>query len=96
MKLLKLMQKQPLDNIKDILDYISVVKHAHIDYPRKFDRFFPAPGDDFDYLPYFKALHDAKYQGILTVEATIVKDNFLHKATACLEFLKQLEAAAAK
>ena len=73
-----------------IEDYISIVKHAHIDYPRKLTRYFPAPEDDFDYAPYFEALHKANYQGILTVEATAVKNNFLQEATICNEYLKKL------
>lgn len=74
-----------------IEDYRSIVKHAHIDYPRGFDRYFPAPEDEFDYRPYFEMLHKIDYQGLLTVEATAVKKNFLEEATICNEYLKKLE-----
>ena len=79
--------------MSEILKYRSIVKHAHIDYPRKLTRYFPVPEDDFDYLPYFQALKDANYSGLLTVEATAVKNNFLQEATICCEYLKKLEAS---
>lgn len=75
----------------EIVKYRSIVKHAHIDYPRKLTRYFPSPEDDFDYLPYFQALSDANYQGLLTVEATAVRQNFLQEASICCEYLKKLE-----
>lgn len=77
--------------VSQIQKYRSIIKHAHIDYPRGVERFFPSPEDDFDYLPYFKSLHNAGYQKILTVEATAVKKNFLQEATICNKYLKQLE-----
>lgn len=77
--------------LSEIVKYRDIVKHAHIDYPRKLTRYFPSPEDDFNYLPYFQALSDAHYQGLLTVEATAVRQNFLHEASVCCEYLKKLE-----
>ncbi len=75
-----------------IEEYRSIIKHAHIDYPRKLTRYFPAPEDDFDYRPYFEALHKIHYQGILTVEATAVKKDFLQEAAVCRKYLEELAA----
>ncbi len=82
---------EPLFNLSD---YHAIVKHAHIDYPRGFDRYFPAPSDDYDYLPYFRALREANYQGLLTVEATCVKKDFFKEANTCISYLHELEQKA--
>lgn len=82
---------EPLSNLTD---FHPIVKHAHIDYPRGFDRYFPAPEDDYDYLPYVKALVDSGYQDILTVEATSVKEDFFKEAKACVAYLHELERQA--
>ena len=52
---------------------------------------FPAPEDDYDYLPYIKALADSGYQDILTVEATSVREDFFTEAKICLNYLHELE-----
>lgn len=76
--------------LSNLTKYRDIVKHAHIDYPRGTDRFFPAPDDSYDYLPYLKAILDSGYQGLLTVEATVARKDFATEAAACLSFLHEL------
>lgn len=76
-----------------ILEHIVDIRHAHIDYPHGFDRLFPQEADDYDYLPYFQALRQAGYQGILTIEATSYTD-FEKEAGSALAYLRKLEAQA--
>lgn len=80
---------EPLSNIEQ---YREIVRHAHIDDPRGGQRYFPAPDDGYDYRPYFQALHKAGYNGLVTVEATSVRQDFLTEAAACAAYLRRIEA----
>lgn len=79
--------KESFDNIGR---FSSAVLHAHIDYPRGMMRYFPQKEDDYDYLPYFKALKNAGYDRILTIEATSYTD-FEKEAGSALQYLRELE-----
>ena len=76
--------------LSNISAYRDIVKHAHIDYPRGMERYFPASDDGYDYRPYFDALHQANYDKILTVEATAVRKDFSSEAAACCAFLRTM------
>lgn len=78
------------EDYNDIIRYSSIIKHAHIDYPKGEFRYFPSPSDDFNYKPYLESLYKAKYQGIITVEATAIKNNFLSEATNACNFLRNM------
>lgn len=77
------------DSYAEIQVFRQQIIHAHIDYPLGDLRFFPRNGDGFDYLPYLKALVQAGYTGLLTVEATAYQ-NFGAEAGACRSFLAEL------
>ncbi len=77
---------EPFSDIPACIDYI---RHAHIDYPRGTARLFPQREDDYDYLPYFKALREAGYDAILTIEATAYED-FFKEAGNSLSYLKEI------
>lgn len=77
---------EPYSDIPACIDYI---RHAHIDYPRGTARLFPQRDDDYDYLPYFKALREAGYNAILTIEATAYED-FAKEAGNSLAYLKEI------
>lgn len=79
---------EPMSHIPE---FRPIVRHAHIDYPEGTHRYFPSPDDGYDYRPYFRALRDAGYEGLLTVEATAVKKDFLEEARTCALYLHQLE-----
>lgn len=78
------------EDLYNLTRYKTIVKHAHIDYPKGTDRYFPLPGDDYDYLPYLQALKDSGYDKILTVEASAVKNDFASEAAVCNRYLHQL------
>lgn len=78
---------------EDVPKYKDVILHAHIDYPKGDARLFPQKNDDYDYLPYFKALREANYDRILTIEATAYTD-FAIEAGSALVYLKKLEEMA--
>lgn len=50
-----------------IEDAGALMAHCHIANP--IERIFPAPGDEFDYAPFFLALHRIGYTGRVSVEA---------------------------
>ena len=75
------------ENMDEIVKYRELILHAHIDYPCGEKRYFPNEKDGFDYGPYFKALSEAHYDRILTIEATSYTD-FLKEASAGLALLK--------
>ncbi len=81
------------ESFADIPTNISEILHAHIDYPHGMDRLFPQAEDDYDYLPYFKALNEAHYDRILTIEATSYTD-FKAEAGSALRYLRNLADAA--
>ena len=83
---------EPFSDIPACIDFI---RHAHIDDPRGADRLFPQREDDYDYLPYFRALKEAGYDAILTIEATAYTD-FVREAGSSLAYLRELEQEAAK
>lgn len=74
----------------NLTKYKTIVEHAHIDYPKGVDRYFPAPDDNYDYLPYLQALKESGYDKILTVEATAIKYDFATEAANCYTYLRQL------
>jgi sugar phosphate isomerase/epimerase len=78
------------EDLTDISTYISIIKHAHIDYPEGLDRYFPLPDDGYDYTPYLKALKDADYDRILTVEATAIRKDFAEESAVCCRYLREL------
>lgn len=78
------------ESFDDISSQISIIKHAHIDYPEGLTRYFPLPDDGYNYAPYIKALKESGYSEILTVEATAVKKDFAGEAAACCEYLRKL------
>lgn len=78
------------ESFENIVSYSSVIRHAHIDYPRGFDRLFPQNEDDYDYMPYMEALCRSGYDGILTIEATSFHD-FEKEAGSALAYLKQMQ-----
>lgn len=67
------------------------ILHAHIDYPRGTERLFPQEEDDYDYRPYLRALKEAHYDAILTIEATAYTD-FEKEAGSALLYLRRLLA----
>ena len=75
----------------DIVSCSQYIRHAHIDYPRGTARLFPQAEDDYDYLPYIKALREADYDAILTIEATQY-DDFEKEAGASQIYLRDLLA----
>lgn len=77
------------DSYAEIQAFRRQIIHAHIDYPLGDLRFFPWSGDGFDYLPYLRALEQADYPGLLTVEATSYRD-FAAEAGACRSLLAEL------
>lgn len=79
------------DSLGNIKCFSSSIRHAHIDYPYGSRRLFPSASDGFDYGPYLEALHQAGYNGMLTVEATDY-DDFADEAGKCLRLLKEYEA----
>lgn len=81
--------REPFD---DISKYSDIIVHAHIDYPHGTERLFPCASDGYDYAPYFHALKEAGYQGILTIEATSYRD-FASDAGTAEKYLRSLEAA---
>lgn len=79
------------ESMTEIAAFRSYIRHAHIDYPEGGRRLFPQETDGFDYAPYFKALFDAGYDGLLTIEATDYAD-FPGEAKSSLELLKRYAA----
>ena len=79
------------ESLSDIVTYRDDIVHAHIDYPRGMERYFPRVGDGFDYSPYIETLKEAEYQGMLVVEATAYSD-FLSDARSCVTHLEGLGA----
>lgn len=77
------------EDFSHIPEGIDEILHAHIDYPHGLDRLFPQKDDDYDYLPYFQALHTAGYNRILTIEATAYQD-FAKEAGSALQYLHEL------
>jgi len=77
------------DSYAEVQSFRRQIIHAHIDYPLGELRFFPQSGDGFDYLPYLRALKQADYPGLITVEATSYRD-FAAEAGACRAFLAEL------
>lgn len=59
------------DTRSDISKYREYISHVHIDYPYSAvpDRVFPTIEDDYDYAPFFAALDEIGYNGIISVEA---------------------------
>lgn len=76
------------EEMSDIVTWRDLILHAHIDYPRGDCRYFPKEDDGFDYGPYFKALSEAGYDRILTIEATAYTD-FLAESSLGLQLLKR-------
>ncbi len=77
------------ESMNQILKFKKEIRHAHIDYPNGEKRLFPRQGDGYDYKPYIWTLHEAEYQGILTVEATEYRD-FYEEAKACEQYLREM------
>ena len=75
----------------DIAACAQYIRHAHIDYPRGAARLFPQEADDYDYRPYIRALREADYDAILTIEATDYAD-FAKEAGASQIYLRKLLA----
>lgn len=78
------------ESMNDIVACRDFILHAHIDYPRGDSRYFPSGSDSFDYAPYFAALARADYHGLLTVEATAVRTNYLPEAKESVRLLHEL------
>lgn len=63
------------ETYEDIVEYVDMIHHIHIDYPDMFpERPFPRKTDGFDYSPFLSALKRSGYSGTLTMEADIPDD----------------------
>lgn len=61
--------------VEDIVEYIDLIRHIHIDYPKTFpERKFPQKNDGFSYSLFLSALLKAQYSGTLTIEADAPDD----------------------
>ena len=78
------------ESLENIITYHSIIKHAHIDFPRGDLRYFPDPTDEYPYADYIDKLKESNYDRILTVEATAVKKEFFTEAKVCCEYLQLL------
>ena len=78
------------ESLENIITYHSIIKHAHIDFPRGDLRYFPDPTDEYPYADYIDKLKESNYDRILTVEATAVKKEFFTEAKVCCEYLQRL------
>ena len=83
-------QMYPTTLLENIITYHSIIKHAHIDFPRGDLRYFPDPTDEYPYADYIDKLKESNYDRILTVEATAVKKEFFTEAKVCCEYLQLL------
>jgi len=77
------------DSFENLMRYKEFISHAHIDYPYGMHRFFPQPGDGYDYSPYIEALKGIGYGRILSVEATDYND-FANECKSSLRYIRQL------
>lgn len=58
------------ESYEHMVEYIDLVHHIHVDYPKTFpQRPFPQKDDGFDYAPFLSALKRSGYCGTLTIEA---------------------------
>ena len=57
--------------MSDIVKHKGQIAHVHIDYPysKLPDRYYPKDTDDYGYSPFFAALEEIGYSGIISVEA---------------------------
>lgn len=77
------------ESVDEIIKYKDYILHAHIDYPKGLQRYFPNKEDGFDYKPYIQALLRSGYKGLLTIEATSY-DDFASEACESAEYLSAL------
>jgi len=66
------------------------IVHIHMSNPH--DRVFPLHADEFDYTPFFKALHQIGYHGTCTIEAKTT--NLAKEGPEAIEFIRSAYAAA--
>ena len=81
--------------MSEIVKYKEHVSHVHIDYPYSTipERFYPSASDGFDYAPFFAALCEIGYEGVVSAEANKY-DNYAEGIKAGLPFLKSLVSSA--
>ena len=76
--------------LKDILTYRDIIRHAHIDYPLGEHRYFPARNDGYDYSLYLDMLRRSGYEGLLTIEATAIQQDFRKEAAEGLAVISAI------
>lgn len=80
------------DAPESIVKYRDYLVHAHIAYPAlgtPYERTFPGKDDDWNYVPFFRALKEAGYDDKLSVEA-YCHSKLAEEASGALDVLTRL------
>ncbi len=78
---------EPLSVLTDNRDLLC---HVHVSNPA--DRALPQPGDNYDYAAFFGALHAAGYDGGISIEAGLPKENAAVALCQSAAFLRRTAA----